>query len=145
MKQLVLLLVLVCCRGDDKRAPAVEAESPGETEAKAIRETFRGVLADFHTDVVAGRLDAAYARLAPMYRAGLTRERFASIAAHPMFTAGVTFTTRTASITSGTAKVSVLLQGPHGTSQIDMQCTAVDGTWKIAGLSLDGAPVLPAP
>jgi hypothetical protein len=134
-----------CSHEDDKRGSASETESEGERQAKAIRETFRLVLADFHADVVAGRLDSAYARLAPMYRAGVTLARFSSVAKHPFFTDGVTFAIRETSATAGTAKVSALMKGPNGTSQVEMRCTAIDGTWKIAGISLDGAPVLPAP
>jgi hypothetical protein len=142
---LVAVCVLACSKSDDKRSAPADEPSQGELEARAIRESFRVVLADFHADVTGGRLDAAYTRLAPMYRAGVTAEQFATVAKHPLFQPGVTFTVRGTSATAGTAKVSALANGTFGTSQLDLRCTHVDGAWKIAGLSADGAPVLPTP
>jgi len=142
----VLLVATVLahgCSNKTENKPAAYEESEGEREAQKIRETYRVVIADFHADVVAGRLDAAYARLAPMYRASVPLEKFSSFK-HPLFTDGVTFKTREASITQGTAKVSGFAQGPMGPAQYEMRCTLVDGAWKIAGLSVDGTPVLPA-
>jgi hypothetical protein len=139
-----VLFVLAC--SDTKTKPAeAEQESPYEAEARAIREKFRVVIADFHADVVAGRIEAAYDRLAPMYRVGVPLDRFAAAAKHPFFKEGVKFTVRKTSEGGGTAKVSVWMEGPLGASQVDLRCTAVDGVYKIAGLSVDGQSVLPAP
>ncbi|HTL38451.1 MAG TPA: hypothetical protein VL326_35215 [Kofleriaceae bacterium] len=141
----VIVVVLAqACSNKTENKPAVYEESEGEREAKKIRESYRVVIADFHADIVAGRLDAAYARLAPMYQASVPLEKFAAIAKHPLFRDGVTFKTRGATITQGTAKVSGFIEGPVGPAQYDMRCTLVDGAWKIAGLSVDGTPVLPA-
>jgi hypothetical protein len=140
----VLLLVCACSR-DDKPAAAMEQPSPYEQEAALVRESFRRVLADFHGDVLAGRMGSAYARLAPAVRATLSLDRFTAGRSHPLFRDGVTFRVRRTSETAGTATVSALMQGPYGAGAIDMRCTRVDGVWKIAGISLDGTPVLPAP
>jgi hypothetical protein len=140
----VLLFVLACACKDDKRAPAPEVESEGERAAKQIRESFRIVLADFHADVVAGRLDAAYARLAPMYRVRVSLEQFSMGIDHWFFRDGTTtFIVRSTSATAGTAKASVLMKGPLGTSQLDVRYTAVYGAWTIAGIMVDGTPLLP--
>ena len=141
-----LLFVFACSDPKpSKSAAEQEQESPYEAEARAIREKFRVVIADFHADVVAGRMDAAYERLAPMYRASVPLEKFASAPKHPFFKDGVKFKTRGASISNGTAKVQVWMEGPLGPSQVDMRCTVVDGVYKIAGLMVDGQSVLPAP
>src|SRR5678810_994694 len=129
MVALVILVQACSTKKDDK--PAAYEESDGEREAKKIRESYRVVIADFHADIVAGRLDAAYARLAPMYQASVPLEKFAAIAKHPLFRDGVTFKTRGATITQGTAKVSGFIEGPVGPAQYDMRCTLVDGAWKI--------------
>ena len=140
-----LVLLLACSCKDEKRAPQAEVESEGERSAKAIRESFRVVIAEFHADVVAGKLDAAYERLAPMYRASVSPERFATVTGHPLFAPEVTFTTSNASISAGTAKVQMFAKGAMGTSQVELRCTLIDRAWKIAGISVDGTPVLPTP
>ena len=137
------MLVLACACKQDPPPPRSDEPSEGELEARKIRETYRVVLADFHADVVAGRLDAAYARLAPMYRASVPLEKFSTVAKHPFFTNGVTFKIGKTSATQGTARVWATMQGPMGAGQIDMRCTAIDNAWKISGLSVDGASVLP--
>ena len=142
---MVAVLAFACSNKSDKPQSSAEEPSQYELEARATREAFRVVLADFHADVVAGRLDAAYERLAPMYKASVPPEKFAPVAKHPFFSAGVTFTVRKTSETQGTARVSLLMQGSQGGGQIDMRCTQVSGVWKISGLSIDAMPVLPAP
>ena len=80
-----------------------------------------------------------------MYRANVPLEKFSTVAKHAFFTDGVTFTIGKTSATQGTSRVWATMQGPMGAGSIDMRCTLIDGGWKISGLSVDGASVLPAP
>jgi hypothetical protein len=140
----VLGLVLACANHKDD-APAPPPESEFERDARKIRESYRVVLAEFHADVVAGNLDGAYERLAPMYRASVSREQFAAVAKHPFFTSGVTFTMRGARTSNGLSTAEAWMDGPLGKAAVKLSCTAVDNTWKISGLTVDGQPVLPSP
>src|SRR4051794_2429324 len=119
---LVAVCVLACSKSDDKHAAQTDEPSQYELEARAIRESFRAVLADFHADVAASRLEAAAARLAPMSGGRGAPEGFAAIAKHPLFEPGVTFPVRRTSATAGTATVSALAKGTFGTSQLDLRC-----------------------
>jgi hypothetical protein len=136
-------LIAACSNKASEGVGPIE-ESPYQREAEASLEAFRKLLAEFHADVVAGRIDAAYDRLAPMYRASVPIEKLAAAATHPFFRDGVTFDVRKSSTSAGTAKVSMFMKGPLGTSQIELRTTQIDGVWKIAGISVDGTPVLPA-
>ena len=141
----VWMVVSACSRTDDKPVAATDEPSQYEREAQAIRESFRRVLAELHADVVAGRMEQAYLRLAPILRANMSLERFVAATSQPFFKEGVTFKVRSTSESEGTAKVSAFLYGPQGTGQVEMRCTRINGAWKIAGISLDGVPVLPPP
>jgi hypothetical protein len=140
----VVAAFLLACSNKASEGVGPMEESPYQREAEASLEAFRTLLAEFHADVAAGRIDAAYERLAPMYRASVSVEKFAAGATHPFFREGVTFAVRRSSTSAGTARVSLLMTGPLGTSQVEMRSSQIDGVWKIAGISVDGAPVLPA-
>jgi hypothetical protein len=139
------VLAFACSNKASEGVPPMEDESKYRREAEASLEAFRVLVADFHADFVAGRFEAAYDRLAPMYRASMPLEMFVAGATHPFFRDGMKFTVRRSSTTAGTAKVSLLMTGPLGTSQLELRSSQIDGVWKIAGISVDGAPVLPAP
>src|SRR5688572_14352026 len=89
----IVLLLVWACRSDPP-AQTIEEPSQGEQEARIVRESFRRVLADFHGDVIAGRIESAYARLAPMLRERLPLDRFTAMRTHPFFSDGVDFTVR---------------------------------------------------
>src|SRR5690349_10739622 len=122
----LLAVVLACSHAEDK--PVAEEPSAGELEARKTRAQFTDVITAFHDDVVAGRLDAAFARLAPMTRARAT----SAIAKQPALAPGVTYTIKGGSISNGLATMSGVLDGPSGRARVELRCTYDGHAWLIS-------------
>jgi hypothetical protein len=139
---LLVVGLLAACGQSSEPAPEPEQPSAGELEARQTREQFRVVIASFHDDLAGGRLDAAYAELAPMVQVSVSRDALVTIAKHPAFAPGVAYHVDGGTIKRGMATMTGWLDGPSGRATIDLRCTAVAGAWRISGLQVDGKPVL---
>jgi hypothetical protein len=140
-----LALLVACNPGKDAQSDLIDP-TPHDYQREANLELARlgQLVADFRDDLAAERLAAAYARLAPMTQAAIRPEDLAALAKHPAFAAGVRYTVYRSSVTNGLATATGQLAGPTGTARLELRCTAVHAAWKLAGISIDGAVVLPA-
>jgi hypothetical protein len=127
VEALVIAALLAC--GKPSEPPANDDINEGEVYARKARAELTAVITGFHDDLVAGRLDAAHARLAPMTHARISIEALAGVAKQPALAAGVTYKMDGSTISNGLAKVSGVLAGPSGPASV--------------GLFVDGAAVLP--
>ncbi|HUJ59851.1 MAG TPA: hypothetical protein VLX92_15210 [Kofleriaceae bacterium] len=141
LRWIVVFGLLAACGNASAPAPS-GAPSEGALDARKTRDVFRGVIAELRDDIVAHRLAAAYARLAPETQARLSQDAFAAVANNPVFASGVAFHIDGGTIAHGTAKMTGWLAGPSGRATLELRCTAVAGAWRISGLRVDGAALL---
>jgi hypothetical protein len=140
-----LALVLVACNpGKSAKDDLIDhSEHDYQKEADAELARIGKIVTDFRDDLVAGRFDAAHARLAPMTQATLKVDDLGAIAKHPALAAGVTYTISRTSTTNGLSTATGRLDGPAGRARLEVRLTAVDNAWRLSGISVDGAVILP--
>jgi hypothetical protein len=140
-----LLLALVACDPGKTAKDDLIDQKPHDYQREASEELarFGKLVTDFRDDLAANRIDAAAARLAPMTKASIKPEDLAALAKHPALAAGVMYSFRRSSATNGLATATGQLDGAAGRARLEIRCTAIDGTWKLAGISIDGAVILP--
>ncbi len=139
-----LAVVLACGPSKDPKDDLID-QTPHDYQREVNAELARlgQLVTDFRDDLVAGRLDAAYARLAPMTQATVKRDDLPALAKHPALAAGVTYQIYRSSATNGLSTATGQLDGPSGRARLELRCTAVGGAWKLAGIAIDGAVILP--
>ena len=141
---IALALVVACNSGKSAKDDLID-QTPHDYQREVTAElaSYGELLTRFRDDLAAGHLDAAYAQLAPMTRASVHREDLAALANHPAFATGVTYTITRSSTTSGLATLSGRLSGPSGPARLELHCTHVTDGWRISGIAIDGAAILP--
>jgi hypothetical protein len=98
----------------------------------------------FVDDVAAGRHEAAYARMSSLYQKAVSLERFQqAVKAHPYLAAARGATVPRVSTRGGTGQATGLLQTTAGQVDVTFHCTLEQDGWRIAGITIAGAPALP--